>query len=239
MDPWTLGLIAVLALGLTAIIYGALHDRRRNRRAAAEMLAPPDRHIPHFTPHAPAPQYLSELQARRVPAGATSYALKADDRERLATELRRPEVISVEAGHASKSFVTDPTSSWAVLDDPVILICAEPVTSTRELLPIMERSAMSGRALVVAAPFFAPEVLATLEVNVIQQKLRLLAVATRDPETTIKISGAVGATPLARSDLQAGYVPVEQLGHCRRWVSDARRSWVLAGPSTSSGHEAP
>ena len=238
MDPWTLGLIAVLVLGLAAIVYGALHDRARNRRATAEMLSPPDRHIPRFTPETPAPQYLSELQARRAPAHATSTELAAADRDRLSTELHDPATISVGTGYASKSFVTDPSSSWAVLDDPAVLVCAAPVTSTRELLPVMERAAMSARALVIVAPSFSADVLATLEVNVIQQKLRLLAVAAKDPEALNQLAAATGATPLQRSDLQAGYVPAEQLGHGRRWVSDQRRSWVLPiSPSTSSGRE--
>ncbi len=74
LDPWTLGLVAVVVLGLALIAYGALHDRARNRRAREEMLSPPKREIPQFRPDTPAPQYLSELQARRPPADATSTA---------------------------------------------------------------------------------------------------------------------------------------------------------------------
>jgi hypothetical protein len=227
VDPWTLGLIAVLVLGLSAIVYGALHDRARNRRALAEMLSPPDRTIPRFAPDTPAPQYLSELQARRAPAGAISTALTTGERERLTAALRDPVTTNVAAGFASAAFVTDESTSWAVLDHPAVLVCADRITSIRELLPAMERSAMSARGLVIAAPDFAPEALATLEVNVIQQKLRLLAVRTGEGTALTQIAEQSGATPLERSDLQAGYLPAEQLGHCARWVSDQTRSWLL------------
>ncbi len=237
MDPWTLGLIVLLALGLGAIVFGALHDRARNRRARAEMLAPPDRPIPRFSPDNPAPQYLSELQARRSPDDAPSTDLTSTERANVAAAVRAPGTVGVGVGYASKSFVTDADSAWAVLDDPAVVVCARPVTSIRELLPLMERAVMSQRALVVVAPSLATDVLATLEVNVIQQKLRLLAVTTQDENMLTRIAELTGATLLERSDLQAGYVPSEQLGRCARWVSDQRQSWLMTGPSTSPGHD--
>ena len=63
MDAWSIGLIVLIIAGLGAIIFGALWDRRRNKRRAAEMLAPPARSIPQFHPDSPAPHYLSDLQA--------------------------------------------------------------------------------------------------------------------------------------------------------------------------------
>ena len=238
MDPWTLGLIVLLALGLGAILYGALHDRARNRRATAAMLAPPDRHIPQFSPETAAPQYLSELQARRAPTDAPSTDLTNVERANLMAAVRTRDAANVGVGYASKSFATDAGSGWAVVDDPAVVVCARPVTSIRELLPLMERALLSQRALVVVAPSLAAEVLATLEVNAIQQKLRLLAVTSRDENTLNRIAELTGATILQRGDLQAGYVPSEQLGRCARWVSDQRQSWLFTGPSTGSGNDA-
>ena len=75
VDPWSIGLIVLIIAGLAAIILGALWDRRRNKQRAAEMLAPPARTIPQFHPDAPAPHYLSDLQARRRPEEAESTDL--------------------------------------------------------------------------------------------------------------------------------------------------------------------
>ncbi len=234
MDPWTLGLIALLVVGLAAIVYGALSDRARNRRARAEMLAPPDRMIPRFAPDAPAPRYLSELQARRAPAQTAPTGLSAADRDALKARLDDPDTTKVRAGWLTSSFITDQTSGWAVLDDPAVLACAAPITSMRELLPVMERAAMSQRSLVIIAPSIAPDVLATLEVNVIQQKVKLLAVSGADPSILGQLAERTGATIVERSDLQAGYLPSEHLGHISRWVSDQRRSFLLGSRTESA-----
>ena len=234
MDPWTLGLIALLVVGLAAIVYGALSDRARNRRARAEMLAPPDRMIPRFAPDAPAPRYLSELQARRAPAQTAPTGLSAADRDALKARLDDPDTTKVRAGWLTSSFITDQTSGWAVLDDPAVLACAAPITSMRELLPVMERAAMSQRSLVIIAPSIAPDVLATLEVNVIQQKVKLLAVSGADPSILGQLAERTGATIVERSDLQAGYLPSEHLGHIGRWVSDQRRSFLLGSRTESA-----
>ena len=131
VEPWTLGLVAVIVVGLAVIVFGALSDRAKTRRAAAEMLSPPQRTIPQFSPDTPAPQYLSDLQARRPPEEAPSTELSASEREQLARRLRDPSTLKVDAGWLSRDFVTDPGSGQAVLDSPRVLVCLEPIESTR------------------------------------------------------------------------------------------------------------
>jgi hypothetical protein len=97
---------------------------------------------------------------------------------------------------------------------------------------------MADRALVLAAPSITADVQATLEVNVIQRKLRLLAL-TADKHTLATIAAHTGARPLDRSDLQAGYFPADQLGSCGRWVSDSKRSWLLTSAGSPAPNQAP
>lgn len=240
MDLWSLGLAAVLAIGLVAIIFGALHDRARNRRAVAEMLSPPDRTIPRFAPDAPPPHYLSELQARRRP-DAPSPVLSPAQRNEIARQVCEPSTLSVDVGYASGDFVTDEGSGWAVLDHPRILVCADPLHSIRELLAVLEPLALSQTPLVVVAPGLAQEVKATLEVNAIQSTMRLLALLA-GPGQRQAVADATGARVISRADLQAGYVPLSYLGHCDRWVSDATRSHLIQAdpppirPATTAGH---
>lgn len=227
MDAWSLGLVALVVVGLGAIVFGALWDRARNRRRAEEMLAPPERVIPHFRPDTPAPQYLSELQARRAPATAAGPALSTGERAELGRRLEDGGSVTIGTGYASSDFVTDPTSGWAVLDEPVVLVCADPVASIRELLGVLERMVLSQTPLVVVAPDLAPEVIATLEVNRIQRRLALVVVVAPDDGERAVVARACGATPTDRSDRQAGYLPPSVLGRCVRWVSTARTSHVL------------
>ena len=232
VDAWSVGLIVLIVVGLAAIIFGALWDRRRNKRRAAEMLAPPPRDIPHFRPNAPAPHYLSDLQARRKPDDAESTDLTDAERQSIKQQLADPHTTSVKAGYASRDFITDATSGWAVLEHPAILVCRDPIGSFRELISTMEKLILSKTPLVVVAPSIAPEVLATLEVNTIRQTMRLLAIVC-DEAALKSIAAACQAMIMDRSDRQSGYLPPEQLGHCERWISTATSSHLVVAAKTT------
>jgi len=236
VEPWTVGLVAVIVVGLAVIVFGALWDRARNRRAAAEMLAPPQRSIPQFRPDSPAPSYLSDLQARRPPADAAAPELSPADRERLAAQVKDPSTVKLAAGFASRDFITDRGSSQAVLDEPRVLVCSERIESTRELLAILEKLILSGTPLVVVAPSLSDEVRGTLEVNQIQGTMRLLAVTPTATDLQL-VADATGAQIRSRSDLQGGYAWAEHLGSCTRWVSTAKHSFLI-GPPFSTGQSA-
>jgi hypothetical protein len=234
VEPWTIGLVAVIVVGLAVILFGALSDRAKNRRAAVEMLAPPRRTIPQFRPDSPAPSYLSDLQARRPPDDATARELTPADREQLAAQLKDVSTVKLSAGFASRDFITDRSSSQAVLDQPRVLVCAERIESTRELLAILEKLILSGTPLVVVAPSLSDEVRGTLEVNQIQGTMGLLAVTPPTTADLHRMADATGAQIRTRSDLQGGYAWPEHLGTCARWVSTAKHSYVI-GPQGSSG----
>jgi len=229
VDPWTVGLIVVIVIGLGLIIYGALSDRYRNKQRAAAMTAPPQRSIPRFKPDAPAPHYLSELQARQEPADAEPTELTGDERKAIAAEFTDPSTVTIKAGYTSRDFVTDKTSSWAVLELPAILVCDDPVASFRELLGTLEKLILTKKPLVLAAPSIAPEVLATLEVNRIRQSMRVLALTT-DHETLTELAEATGATIVTLQERQSGGIGEQHLGSCERWVSTATVSYVIGPP---------
>ncbi len=226
MEPWVIGLIAVFVVGVGVIIFGAVRDRTLNRRRAAEMLAPPSRTIPHFDATAPAPHYLSDLQARRIPERTPSTELTATERQVITGQLAAADTVTIRSGFASKDFVTDKVSGWAVLDEPRILVCADPVTSIRELLGVIEKLIFSHTALVLAAPEIAADVRATLEVNKIKQLVQVIVVTAPAADLTT-IADATHASPVDRTDRQAGYVDQERLGRCARWVSTAKSSHMI------------
>jgi hypothetical protein len=226
VDPWIVGIVIVLLVGVVVIVYGALSDRRKNKRAAAEMLAPPDREIPHFSPHTPAPHYLSELQARRRPAGGRSTDLSTADRDSITRLIDDPATSSIAAGMVSAEFVTDHRTGWAVLDRPYVLVCAEPPTTVRELLGVLEKVLPTGNPLVIVAPSVRGEVRDMLEVNAIQQTMSLLAVeAGRD--ALEQVARLTDTEPVPRGDLQSSWISVDRLGRCALWVSTASRSHLI------------
>jgi hypothetical protein len=232
MEPWSIGLIVLIIAGLAAIIFGALWDRRRNKRRAAEMLAPPARTIPQFHPDAPAPHYLSDLQARRRPEEAESSDLSDTERASITRQLADPRTVTVDAGYASRDFITDSTSDWAVLDEPAVLVCGDAIESFRELISTLEKLILSTTPLVVVAPSIASDVLATLEVNTIRQTMRLLAVIC-DQKCRGTIATACQAVIIDRSDRQSGYLGPDHLGHCERWISTAASSHLIIAAETA------
>lgn len=231
VDPWSIGLIVLIVVGLVAIIFGALWDRRVNKRRAAEMLSPPKRTIPHFKPDAPAPHYLSDLQARRRPENAERTDLSDAERQSVSQQLTDPSTVTIDAGYASRDFITDSRSGWAVLDRPAVLVCGDPIQTFRELLGTLEKMILGRTPLIIVAPAIAPEVLATLEVNAIRQTMRLLAVIC-DEARLSAIAAACQAMILDRSDRQSGYLGPDQLGHCERWISTDTSSHLVVAAET-------
>ena len=232
MDAWSIGLIVLIIAGLGAIIFGALWDRKRNKRRAAEMLAPPARSIPQFHPDSPAPHYLSDLQARRRPDDAAPTDLTDMERQSITQQLADPHTITVKAGYASRDFITDSSSGWAILDQPAVLVCGDAIGSFREMISTLEKLILSRTPLVVVAPSIARDVLATLEVNAIRQTMRLLAVICDEPNLRT-IATASQAMIMDRSDRQSGYLSQDYLGHCERWISTATTSHLIITAETT------
>lgn len=218
VQAWVVAMVVVLAVALALTIYGALHDRTLNRRRAEEMLGPPQRAIPHLPEDARSPAYVTEAQARRRPTarGAVPF-----------DELgERPADVEVGVGYASEDFVTDEGRHEVVLDDPLVLVCADDVDTVRELLPALEIALRSGRPLVVVAPVFGSEVLGTLEVNAIQGKVPGVAVVADEPNRTT-IAASTGAVPVDRTDRRSGWLDPAALGRLARWTSTRTRSRLV------------
>ncbi len=227
MEGWQLGLVAVIVLGLAAIVFGAVRDRRLNERRRREMLAPPERSIPKFSPEAPTPSYLSELQARRPPPDATPTDLSTADRDELRAAMGSPDTTVIDRGYATADLVTDPTTGWSVLRQPSVLVAETGITTLREILGVLEDQMPTGRGLVVVAPAIGDELLSTFAVNHIRQVITILPVIVTDESVRRQIATTTGAQLMSHTDLQSGYLVPGLLGTCDTWVSSARQSHIL------------
>jgi chaperonin GroEL len=86
------------------------------------------------------------------------------------------EGMQFDRGYLSPYFVTDADTMEAVLEDPLILIHDKKIASMKDLLPILEKAAQSGKSMVLIAEEVEGEALATLVVNKIRGTLRVVAV---------------------------------------------------------------
>jgi chaperonin GroEL len=92
------------------------------------------------------------------------------------TEVKTVEGMQFDRGYLSPYFVTNTEKMEADLDNPYILIYDKKISSMKELLPILEQSAQTGKPLVIISEEVEGEALATLVVNKIRGALRVAAV---------------------------------------------------------------
>jgi chaperonin GroEL len=94
----------------------------------------------------------------------------------LETTLETVEGMQFDRGYVSPYFVTDPEKMEAVLEDPYILIHDKKVSSMKDLLPVLEKVAQTGKPLLIIAEDIEGEALATLVVNKLRGTLKVAAV---------------------------------------------------------------
>ena len=94
----------------------------------------------------------------------------------LETTLELVEGMQFDKGYLSPYFVTNPAEMEAVLEDCYILIHEKKISNLRDLIPLLERVAQSGRPLLIIAEDVEGEALATLVVNKLRGVLNICAV---------------------------------------------------------------
>jgi chaperonin GroEL len=92
------------------------------------------------------------------------------------TEVKTVEGMQFDRGYLSPYFVTNTENMEAELENAFILIYDKKISSMKELLPVLEQSAQSGRPLLIISEEVDGEALATLVVNKIRGALKVCAV---------------------------------------------------------------
>src|SRR5213596_3247546 len=102
--------------------------------------------------------------------------ITVEDGKSLENELDLVEGMQFDRGYLSPYFINNPEKQICVLEDPYILLYDKKISSIRELLPILEQVAKSGKQLLIIAEDVEGEALATLVVNNIRGILKTCAV---------------------------------------------------------------
>jgi chaperonin GroEL len=92
------------------------------------------------------------------------------------TEVKTVEGMQFDRGYLSPYFVTNPDKMEVELEQPNILIFEKKISNMKDLLPVLEKSAQTGRPLMIIAEDVDGEALATLVVNKIRGSLKVAAV---------------------------------------------------------------
>jgi chaperonin GroEL len=102
--------------------------------------------------------------------------ITVEEAKTMETQLEVVEGMQFDRGYLSPYFVTDPERMEVVLENAYILIHEKKVSSMKDLLPLLEQIAKSGRPLVIIAEDVEGEALATLVVNKLRGTLNVAAV---------------------------------------------------------------
>ncbi len=102
--------------------------------------------------------------------------ITVEDGSGLNSELEVVEGMQFDRGYLSPYFINNPDKQIAMLENPYILLHDKKISSIRDLLPILEQVAKSGRPLLIVAEEVEGEALATLVVNNIRGILKTCAV---------------------------------------------------------------
>ncbi|RKZ32227.1 molecular chaperone GroEL, partial [bacterium] len=92
------------------------------------------------------------------------------------TTLDVVEGMQFDRGYISPYFITDPDKMEAILEEPLILIHDKKISSMKDLLPILEKIAQTGKSLLIVCEDIEGEALATLVVNKLRGTLKVCAV---------------------------------------------------------------
>ncbi|MGC8875643.1 chaperonin GroEL [Thermus sp.] len=128
--------------------------------------------------------------------------ITVEESKSLETELKFVEGYQFDKGYISPYFVTNPEAMEAVLEDAFILIVEKKVSNVRELLPILEQVAQTGKPLLLIAEDVEGEALATLVVNKLRGTLNVAAVKApgfgdRRKEMLKDIAAVTGGTVIS------------------------------------------
>jgi chaperonin GroEL len=102
--------------------------------------------------------------------------ITVEEAKSMETTLDVVEGMQFDRGYLSPYFVTDTNKMVAVLEEPFVLLCDKKISSMKDVIPLLEEVARSGRPLLIVAEDVEGEALAALIVNRLRGTLKVAAV---------------------------------------------------------------
>jgi len=161
--------------------------------------------------------------------------ITVEEAKGLETTLETVDGMQFDRGYLSPYFVTDPEKMEAVLDDPYILIHDKKISAMKELLPVLEKVAQSGRPLLIIAEDVEGEALATLVVNKLRGTLKVAGVKApgfgdRRKEMLRDIAVLTGGQVISEEvGFKLENATLNDLGRAKRIVVDKDNTTIVDG----------
>jgi chaperonin GroEL len=121
-------------------------------------------------------KYIGDLIAQAMDKVGKDGVITVEEAKGTETNVDVVEGMQFDRGYLSPYFVTNTESMEAELEDPYILIHDKKISTMKDLLPILEKSAQTGKSMLIIAEDIEGEALATLVVNKLRGTLKICAV---------------------------------------------------------------
>jgi chaperonin GroEL len=188
-------------------------------------------------------QQVGELVGEAMTTVGADGVVSVEESSTLNTELEITEGVGFDKGYLSAYFITDFDAQEAVLEDALVLLHREKISSLPDLLPLLEKVAEAGKPLLIIAEDVEGEALSTLVVNAIRKTLK--AVAVKAPffgdrrkaflDDLATVTGGQVVNPDVGLVLRE--VGLEVLGTARRIVVDKDSTVIVDGGGTKDAIE--
>src|SRR6202162_530324 len=169
--------------------------------------------------------------------------ITVEESRTMNTELQTVDGMQFDRGYLSPYFISDPDRMECVLEDPYILIHEKKISNMKDLLPLLEQIARSGKPLLVIAEEVEGEALATLVVNKLRGTLNACAVKApgfgdRRKAMLEDISILTGGKAIMEeTGIKLEGVRLEDLGKAKRVTVDKDNTTIVDGAGSQKNIE--
>ncbi|MCK6437646.1 chaperonin GroEL [Rivihabitans pingtungensis] len=170
--------------------------------------------------------------------------ITVEDGSGLEDELDVVEGMQFDRGYLSPYFINQPEKQIAQLENPFVLLFDKKISNIRDLLPVLEQVAKSGRPLLIIAEDVDGEALATLVVNTIRGILKVCAVKApgfgdRRKAMLEDIAVLTGGTVIAEEvGLTLEKVTLDLLGQAKRVEVGKENTTIIDGVGEAAAIQA-
>jgi len=178
---------------------------------------------------------IGELIADAFKEVGTDGVITVEEGKGIANDLEIVEGMQFDKGFISAYFITDPNTMECELEDPYILLHEKKLSNLRDLVPVLEKLASTGRPLMIISEDVEGEALAALVVNRLRGVLKVCAVkapAFGDRRKAIlqDIAVLVGGQVISEDlGVKLENVDLNMLGQAKRVVVTKDDTTVIEG----------
>jgi chaperonin GroEL len=186
---------------------------------------------------------IGDILAEAMDKVGKEGVITVEEAKGLETTLDLVEGMRFDRGYLSPYFVTDPERMECVYEDAYLLIHEKKISSMKDLLPVLENVAKTGKPLLIIAEEVEGEALATLVVNKLRGTLKVVAVKAPGfgdrrkamlEDISILTDGKMIAEELG---IKLENVTLKDLGRAKRVIIDKDNTTIVEGAGKKSAIE--